>query len=69
MICSANQWNGFYMIGTSAMKKLSQYKLAKIRGKDTLFARTNEKNRYPGKTWPSDRKKHLIPSPWYVKVI
>ena len=57
------------MIGTSAMKKLSQYKLAKIRGKDTLFARTNEKNRYPGKTWPSDLKKHLIPSPWYVKVI
>ena len=57
------------MIGISAMKKLSRYKLAKIRGKDTLFVRTNEKNRYPGKTWPSDLKKHLIPSPWYVKVI
>ena len=22
LICSANQWTGFYMVGTSAMKKL-----------------------------------------------
>ena len=26
MICPANQWTGFYMIGTSVMKKLKAFK-------------------------------------------
>ena len=25
MICSANQWTGFYMIGTSVMKELKEH--------------------------------------------
>ena len=25
LICRANQWTGFYMIGTSAMKELSKF--------------------------------------------
>ena len=26
-VCSVNQWTGFYMIGTSVIKKLSMYDL------------------------------------------
>ena len=41
MICSANEWTGFYMIGTSVMKELMRTKLetenVKRKNRNILF--------------------------------